>query len=186
MPFILLALFLSLTACNAIEKHENDLDTWKGANINQLVNHLGEPQQVMDLHNGYEILAYIQYYQDDSNQITLEDQYNNGYGGFNRAYGGTAYTFDLTPPSISKCQTYFLVDRNGIVQDWARNRNICTTANVPVFGRSEYQVSDPNSGRRTRTYQWGHTIIRQNYDVGSDEIMKTSAGSSITEWGWRS
>lgn len=108
-----IVLVLLLSGCGCATGYNRKLDSWKGHNINELVQSWGYPSQSFNAPNG--ALVYL---------------YQTNVNGFVPAYTTSPnfaegqYTFGGTPTSWY-CRTFFEVDEHKDITTWRYEGNIC-------------------------------------------------------------
>lgn len=122
----IVAVVLALSGCATSAKYEALLDTWKGKNINELVESWGYPDNTITAPNGNTVYVYG-YHQ--STYIPKTNYVSSGVGfdGGNldsrisiSSFGG--YTVE------ENCSTYFEVDSGKTIIMWKWKGNACKTS----------------------------------------------------------
>jgi len=119
---LVILLCLGLAGCATINK---TMESWMGANANDLIASWGPPQQTMSDGQGGQILVYssARTWTTPGQATTTTTGYANSYGDgyYGHAYGNARSTTTYTPPQTSgyDAQRMFWVDRNGRIYRWA-------------------------------------------------------------------
>jgi hypothetical protein len=120
--YVLLVLFLLVTACATTEKYEAKLQSWIGADEETLLMEWGPPDSVYDINDTKKMLTYLEtsvlHIAGSAPRYTTEV-----IGGVmhTRVTGGTE------PRDIErKCKTTFVIE-NGEVVDWIAKGNNCVS-----------------------------------------------------------
>jgi hypothetical protein len=117
----LLSILLAIVGCATTAKYEEVLNTWIGADVNQLVDSWGYPQNSFEAPNGNKVYTYS-----SSGQITMPTQTNSNYNIYgNTIYGSTTTTGGQTI-NLS-CTTHFEADPTGRIVKWSYKGNQCKT-----------------------------------------------------------
>lgn len=101
------------------------MDSWMGANVNDLIVSWGPPQQTISDGKGGQILIYSSARtwttpgQATTNTYGKANAY--GYGNYANAYGRSTSTTTYTPPQTRgyEAQRMFWVNRNGKIYRWS-------------------------------------------------------------------
>ncbi len=108
------------------EKHERNVKSWMGRDINDLVAEAGYPTRTLQAPNGHTVYAW------DVSSSYVTPQYETPGTSFtsgNPAYGAnTVYIKGSTyggQTVVSSCSTYFEVDKGNIIVNWRYQGNAC-------------------------------------------------------------
>jgi|WetSurMetagenome_2_1015567.scaffolds.fasta_scaffold1551186_1 hypothetical protein len=111
--FILTAFVI--VGCATTAKYEKVLNSWTGADINQLVSKWGYPDNSFQAPNGNRVYVYSR-----SGSYTMPTNTNINY------YGNYAYATTTGGQTINlRCTTYFEVDGTGKIIKWSYKGNNC-------------------------------------------------------------
>ena len=132
-----LAIFLAtamllLGACTTTENYEKVLNSWVGANADDLAFQWGPPTSIYPKSDGGKIIEYVRTSSIKTGGYTYttpqtQTTYNNITGA---AETSTTYVQKTTPISTLDfwCKTRFDVDRNGRITQWKWEGNDCAAS----------------------------------------------------------
>ncbi len=115
----LIVLLVFLAGCATTGKYEEILNSWVGADVNQLVNSWGYPDGSFEAPNGNKVYVY-----GSSGSYRMPTQTNTTYNVIgNTVYGNSVTTGGQTLNFW--CKTYFEVNESNRIVTWRWEGNNC-------------------------------------------------------------
>jgi len=117
--FIILLFVIGLSACATTANYEKILNSWVGANVNQLVSSWGYPENSFTAPNGNTVYAYNSSgsYTTPTNTTTTYSGYGNSVYANTSTTGGQTYNYT--------CQTFIEFNQKNIITTWSWKGNNC-------------------------------------------------------------
>jgi hypothetical protein len=125
-------LFFFAVSCATTAKYEKLLDSWMGANVNELIRSWGAPNSSYEMSNGNKILTYMR---SRSGSIPIYNQPQStthqgtiyGSGGMTNYSGTSTSTYGTTTyiPVTWSCKTEFTVNAQETIINWRWQGNNC-------------------------------------------------------------
>jgi len=124
MKFVIVAaslLSLLISGCATTANYETVLNSWKGQNINDLINVWGYPINSYKIPNGNMVYVYSSYesYTTPTNTTSTYSLHGNTIYGRSNTYGGQTMNF--------WCNTFFEAKESGQIVTWRWEGNNCKT-----------------------------------------------------------